>query len=230
MHEAVGVFAGDLDLGHVDVDLGLGLGRALGDHLLGFALGSLTAHLGLGLGEEATEHDLLAAQAGAPELKVDKVVVSEAGASVYSASEFASQEMPDVDVSLRGAASIARRLQDPLAELVKIDPKSIQSWEEKNAFLKVAGGFIERFDPEIKALATDALDKNKNGIPDFLEIALAKIAPQTAMIAAPAEAQGFASRPLVVEPRRVVKARVSDATVEALAQKFARQSKSAVKQ
>ncbi|MDO9279865.1 MAG: Tex family protein [Polaromonas sp.] len=56
---------------------------------------------------------------------IDKVVVSEAGASVYSASEFASQEMPNVDVSLRGAASIARRLQDPLAELVKIDPKSI---------------------------------------------------------------------------------------------------------
>jgi uncharacterized protein len=56
---------------------------------------------------------------------IQKIVVSEAGASVYSASEFASQEMPDVDVSLRGAASIARRLQDPLAELVKIDPKSI---------------------------------------------------------------------------------------------------------
>ena len=56
---------------------------------------------------------------------IEKVVVSEAGASVYSASEYASQEMPDVDVSLRGAASIARRLQDPLAELVKIDPKSI---------------------------------------------------------------------------------------------------------
>ena len=55
----------------------------------------------------------------------EKVVVSEAGASVYSASAFASQEMPDVDVTLRGAASIARRLQDPLAELVKIDPKSI---------------------------------------------------------------------------------------------------------
>ena len=59
------------------------------------------------------------------ERTVEKVVVSEAGASVYSASEFAAQEMPDVDVSLRGAASIARRLQDPLAELVKIDPKSI---------------------------------------------------------------------------------------------------------
>jgi uncharacterized protein len=56
---------------------------------------------------------------------LQRVVVSEAGASVYSASEYASQEMPDVDVSLRGAASIARRLQDPLAELVKIDPKSI---------------------------------------------------------------------------------------------------------
>jgi uncharacterized protein len=56
---------------------------------------------------------------------VDKVVVSEAGASVYSASEFASKELPDLDVSLRGAVSIARRLQDPLAELVKIDPKSI---------------------------------------------------------------------------------------------------------
>ena len=56
---------------------------------------------------------------------IEKIVVSEAGASVYSASEYASAEMPDVDVSLRGAASIARRLQDPLAELVKIDPKSI---------------------------------------------------------------------------------------------------------
>ena len=65
------------------------------------------------------------AQAGHAQAAIEKVVVSEAGASVYSASEFASQEMPDVDVSLRGAASIARRLQDPLAELVKIDPKSI---------------------------------------------------------------------------------------------------------
>ncbi|VTM59898.1 transcription accessory protein [Klebsiella pneumoniae] len=54
-----------------------------------------------------------------------KVIVSEAGASVYSASELAAQEFPDLDVSLRGAVSIARRLQDPLAELVKIDPKSI---------------------------------------------------------------------------------------------------------
>ncbi len=60
-----------------------------------------------------------------PELKLSKIVVSEAGASVYSASELAAREFPELDVSLRGAVSIARRLQDPLAELVKIDPKSI---------------------------------------------------------------------------------------------------------
>src|SRR3984957_2878648 len=60
-----------------------------------------------------------------PELTLTKVVVSEAGASVYSASAYASAELPELDVSLRGAVSIARRLQDPLAELVKIDPKSI---------------------------------------------------------------------------------------------------------
>ncbi|MBN9430769.1 MAG: RNA-binding transcriptional accessory protein [Burkholderiales bacterium] len=60
-----------------------------------------------------------------PELKLRKIVVSEAGASVYSASELAAKEFPELDVSLRGAVSIARRLQDPLAELVKIDPKSI---------------------------------------------------------------------------------------------------------
>ena len=60
-----------------------------------------------------------------PQLKLTKMVVSEAGASVYSASAYASRELPDLDVSLRGAVSIARRLQDPLAELVKIDPKSI---------------------------------------------------------------------------------------------------------
>src|SRR6202008_4847445 len=60
-----------------------------------------------------------------PELKLTKIVVSEAGASVYSASEFAAKEFPNLDVSIRGAVSIARRLQDPLAELVKIEPKAI---------------------------------------------------------------------------------------------------------
>jgi protein Tex len=60
-----------------------------------------------------------------PDLKMSKIVVSEAGASVYSASAFASEELPELDVTMRGAVSIARRLQDPLAELVKIDPKAI---------------------------------------------------------------------------------------------------------
>lgn len=85
--------------------------------------------IAIGNGTASRETDKLAGELiklmAKVEQNIQKVVVSEAGASVYSASEFASQEMPDVDVSLRGAASIARRLQDPLAELVKIDPKSI---------------------------------------------------------------------------------------------------------
>ncbi|MET9117084.1 Tex family protein [Streptomyces longwoodensis] len=81
----------------------------------------------IGNGTASRETDKLAADliARHPELNLTKVMVSEAGASVYSASAFASQELPGLDVSLRGAVSIARRLQDPLAELVKIDPKSI---------------------------------------------------------------------------------------------------------
>lgn len=81
----------------------------------------------IGNGTGSRETDKLAAEliAAQPALKLTKVMVSEAGASVYSASAFASQELPELDVSLRGAVSIARRLQDPLAELVKIDPKSI---------------------------------------------------------------------------------------------------------
>ncbi|MDI4632439.1 RNA-binding transcriptional accessory protein [Pelomonas sp. V22] len=87
--------------------------------------------IAIGNGTASRETDKLAAdlikriQQIAPEAQIEKVVVSEAGASVYSASEFASKELPELDVSLRGAVSIARRLQDPLAELVKIDPKSI---------------------------------------------------------------------------------------------------------
>lgn len=85
--------------------------------------------IAIGNGTASRETDKLAADliklAAKVDKQLEKVVVSEAGASVYSASEFASQELPDVDVSLRGAVSIARRLQDPLAELVKIDPKSI---------------------------------------------------------------------------------------------------------
>ncbi|MFT5684544.1 MAG: hypothetical protein ACI8RZ_005485 [Myxococcota bacterium] len=81
----------------------------------------------IGNGTASRETDRLTAQLikRCPDHPLTKIVVSEAGASVYSASELASEELPDVDVSLRGAASIARRLQDPLAELVKIDPRSI---------------------------------------------------------------------------------------------------------
>jgi protein Tex len=83
--------------------------------------------IAIGNGTASRETDKLAAEliARNPELPLTKIVVSEAGASVYSASAYASAELPQLDVSLRGAVSIARRLQDPLAELVKIDPKSI---------------------------------------------------------------------------------------------------------
>ncbi len=83
--------------------------------------------IAIGNGTASRETDKLAGElvAANPGLKLTKVMVSEAGASVYSASAYASAELPDLDVSLRGAVSIARRLQDPLAELVKIDPRSI---------------------------------------------------------------------------------------------------------
>ncbi|AOR62759.1 Tex family protein [Pectobacterium wasabiae] len=81
--------------------------------------------IGNGTASRETERFFLDTQKQFPDIKAQKVIVSEAGASVYSASELAALEFPDLDVSLRGAVSIARRLQDPLAELVKIDPKSI---------------------------------------------------------------------------------------------------------
>ena len=85
------------------------------------------ALIAIGNGTASRETDRLAGDLikRHPELHLTRIVVSEAGASVYSASELAAREFPDLDVSLRGAVSIARRLQDPLAELVKIDPKSI---------------------------------------------------------------------------------------------------------
>ena len=101
-------------------------------HTLGLLCATHGVNLiAIGNGTGSRETDRLAAdlikriQTLVPDTKLQRVVVSEAGASVYSASEYASKEMPDLDVSLRGAVSIARRLQDPLAELVKIDPKSI---------------------------------------------------------------------------------------------------------
>ena len=95
--------------------------------LAGLVLKHRVDLISIGNGTASRETDKLATELirKLPDTKLTKVVVSEAGASVYSASELASREFPAVDVSLRGAISIARRLQDPLAELVKIDPKSI---------------------------------------------------------------------------------------------------------
>jgi uncharacterized protein len=90
--------------------------RQLGVQLVSIGNGTASRETERLVGELAKKH---------PDLKIAKVVVSEAGASVYSASELAAKEFPDMDVSYRGAVSIARRLQDPLAELVKIDPKAI---------------------------------------------------------------------------------------------------------
>jgi len=97
------------------------------DTLSGLARKHAVDLISIGNGTASRETDKLAAELSKrlPALKMTKVMVSEAGASVYSASQLAADEFPDLDVSLRGAVSIARRLQDPLAELVKIDPKSI---------------------------------------------------------------------------------------------------------
>jgi protein Tex len=93
----------------------------------GLAMRHKAELISIGNGTASRETDQLAAEIikKYPDLKLTKIMVSEAGASIYSASEYASKEMPDIDVTLRGAASIGRRLQDPLAELVKIDPKAI---------------------------------------------------------------------------------------------------------
>ena len=89
------------------------------------AHGARLVAIGNGTGSRETEAFVAELTLACPELKLTRIVVSEAGASVYSASELAAKEFPGLDVSLRGAVSIARRLQDPLAELVKIEPKAI---------------------------------------------------------------------------------------------------------
>jgi len=110
--------------------------------------------IAIGNGTASRETDKLASDliAQHPELNLTKVVVSEAGASVYSASAYASAELPDLDVSLRGAVSIARRLQDPLAELVKIDPKSIGVGQYQH---DVTGSKLER---SLDAVVEDAVN------------------------------------------------------------------------
>ncbi len=110
--------------------------------------------IAIGNGTASRETDKLAIDLikANPELNLTKIVVSEAGASVYSASAYASAELPDMDVSLRGAVSIARRLQDPLAELVKIDPKSIGVGQYQH---DVTGSKLER---SLDAVVEDAVN------------------------------------------------------------------------
>jgi len=110
--------------------------------------------IAIGNGTASRETDKLAVDliAANPDLNLTKVVVSEAGASVYSASAYASSELPELDVSLRGAVSIARRLQDPLAELVKIDPKSIGVGQYQH---DVTGTKLER---SLDAVVEDAVN------------------------------------------------------------------------
>jgi protein Tex len=110
--------------------------------------------IAIGNGTASRETDKLALDLikANPDLPLTKVVVSEAGASVYSASAYASGELPDLDVSLRGAVSIARRLQDPLAELVKIDPKSIGVGQYQH---DVTGTKLER---SLDAVVEDAVN------------------------------------------------------------------------
>ncbi len=115
--------------------------------------------IAIGNGTASRETDKLAAELirKLPEAKLSKVVVSEAGASVYSASETAAKEFPDLDVSLRGAVSIARRLQDPLAELVKIEPKAIgvgQYQHDVNQ-IKLARALDSRVEDCVNAVGVD---------------------------------------------------------------------------
>ncbi len=115
--------------------------------------------IAIGNGTASRETDRLAAELMRKhaDLKLSKIVVSEAGASVYSASELAAKEFPGLDVSLRGAVSIARRLQDPLAELVKIDPKSIgvgQYQHDVNQ-VKLAHALVARVEDCVNAVGVD---------------------------------------------------------------------------
>lgn len=115
--------------------------------------------IAIGNGTASRESDKLAAELikKYPALKLTKVMVSEAGASVYSASELAAREFPDLDVSIRGAVSIARRLQDPLAELVKIDPKSIGvgQYQHDVSQLKLARGLDAVVEDCVNAVGVD---------------------------------------------------------------------------
>ena len=158
-----------------------------------------TAHqvelVAIGNGTASRETDRLAADLirAHPELKLTKVMVSEAGASVYSASAYASRELPAMDVSLRGAVSIARRLQDPLAELVKIDPKSIgvAQYQHDLAEAKLSRSLDAVVEDCVNAVGVDV---NTASVPLLARVSGISEGLATAVVARRDEAGPFRSR------------------------------------
>jgi protein Tex len=167
-----------------------------------------TAHpvelVAIGNGTASRETDRLAADLirAHPELKLTKVMVSEAGASVYSASAYASRELPAMDVSERGAVSIARRLQDPLAELVKIDPKSIGvgQYQHDLAEAKLSRSLGAVVEDCVNAVGVDV---NTASVPLLARVSGISEGLATAVVARRDEAGPFRSRQALREVPRL---------------------------
>ena len=160
--------------------------------------------IAIGNGTASRETDRLAADLikAHPELKLTKVMVSEAGASVYSASAYASRELPGMDVSLRGAVSIARRLQDPLAELVKIDPKSIGvgQYQHDVAEIKLSRSLDAVVEDCVNAVGVDV---NTASVPLLARVSGVSEGLATAVVARRDEAGPFRSRQALREVPRL---------------------------
>ena len=160
--------------------------------------------IAIGNGTASRETDRLAADLikAHPELKLTKVMVSEAGASVYSASAYASRELPGMDVSLRGAVSIARRLQDPLAELVKIDPKSIGvgQYQHDVAETKLSRSLDAVVEDCVNAVGVDV---NTASVPLLARVSGVSEGLATAVVARRDEAGPFRSRQALREVPRL---------------------------
>jgi protein Tex len=163
-----------------------------------------TELVAIGNGTASRETDRLAADLikAHPELKLTKVMVSEAGASVYSASAYASRELPAMDVSLRGAVSIARRLQDPLAELVKIDPRSIGvgQYQHDLAEAKLSRSLDAVVEDCVNAVGVDV---NTASVPLLARVSGISEGLATAVVARRDEAGPFRSRQALREVPRL---------------------------
>jgi uncharacterized protein len=157
----------------------------------------------IGNGTASRETDKLVSEImqAFPKLGIQKIVVSEAGASVYSASEFAAKEFPDLDVSIRGAVSIARRLQDPLAELVKIEPKAIGvgQYQHDVSQSKLARTLDAIVEDCVNAVGVDV---NTASIPLLARVAGLNTGLAEAIVAYRDEKGAFVSRELLKEVPR----------------------------